>query len=274
MKDASSLHSAGPRVPARHHGFLLSMGGLTVLAWLALWLWAASPYGRYLDHGDWTQIGVAGAICLAFPAGDVVVPAVLYVGGWVLMLVAMMLPTTLPLLEVFRRLTRHRADRHLLLALVVGGYLLAWTGYGVLAHLADLLLFQVVKASPWLAIHGWAIGAAVIAAAGVFQFTGLKHHCLDKCRTPLDLALAHRHGGARSRALGLGWHHGTHCVGCCWALMLLMFVVGTGSVGWMLVLALVMAAEKNLPWGRYLSAPLGAGLLSGAAAIVALHAIP
>jgi predicted metal-binding membrane protein len=89
-------------------------------------LWAQSPYGRYLDHGDWTKIGIAGALCSALPAGEALAPAVLYVGGWVLMLTAMMLPTTLPLLETHRRLTQRRADRWLLLGLVVAGYL--WPG--------------------------------------------------------------------------------------------------------------------------------------------------
>ena len=77
-----------------------------------------------------------------------------------------------------------------------------------------------------------------------------------------------RGGSESAQSLRLGIDHGIFCVGCCWSLMLLMFVVGTGSLGWMLLLGLVMAAEKNLPWGRRLSAPLGASLLTVAAVIV------
>ncbi len=263
------------RAAMHRQWFLAAMTGLAALAWLSLWLWAQSPYGRYLDHGDWTQIGIAGAICAALPGGEVLLPAFLYVGGWLLMLTAMMLPTTLPLLEVYRRVTARRADRHRLLALVIAGYLAAWIGFGVLAHLADLFLREAVTASAWLTFNGWAIGAAVLAGAGAFQFSAVKYRCLDKCRMPLAFVMEHwrgRNDGAQ--ALRLGWRHGLFCVGCCWALMLLMFVVGTGNVGWMLLLGAAMAVEKNLPWGRKLSTPLGAGLLLCATGIVVWNLAP
>jgi predicted metal-binding membrane protein len=105
-------------------------------------------------------------------------------------------------------------------------------------------------------------GALALIAAGVYQFTPLKYYCLDKCRSPLNFIMGHWNGrDAARQALALGVHHGLFCVGCCWSLMLLMFAVGAGSLGWMLVLGVVMAAEKNLPWGRRLSAPLGVTLL-------------
>jgi len=256
------------RSAAHRSWFLPVMAGLVVFAWATLWLWAASPYGRYLDHGDWTQVGFAASICAALPAGDAVLPMTLYVGGWVLMLAAMMLPTTLPLLEIYRRLSRRRADRGLLLALVVGGYLLAWAGFGVAAHGLDWALHEAAAGSVWLAFNGWSLGVAVLALAGAFQFSRLKYRCLDKCRMPLGFVMEHWRGRhERRQALWLGLRHGLFCVGCCWALMLLMFVVGAGSVGWMLLLGAVMAAEKNLPWGRRLSAPLGLVLLAGAGAI-------
>jgi len=180
----------------------------------------------------------------------------------------MMLPTTLPLLEIYRRLSRRRADRGLLLALVVGGYLLAWAGFGVAAHGLDWALHEAAAGSVWLAFNGWSLGVAVLALAGAFQFSRLKYRCLDKCRMPLGFVMEHWRGRhERRQALWLGLRHGLFCVGCCWALMLLMFVVGAGSVGWMLLLGAVMAAEKNLPWGRRLSAPLGLVLLAGAGAI-------
>jgi predicted metal-binding membrane protein len=259
---------------AAHHRrwFIASFGGLLVVAWAALWLWAGSPYGRYLDHGDWTQIGIAGALCSALPAGETLVLATLYIGGWLLMVTAMMLPTTLPLLEVYHRITRQRADRWLLLGLVVAGYLAAWIGFGVAAHAADLALHRVVAASAWLTFNGWAIGAAVLALAGAFQFSSLKYRCLEKCRTTLSFVIEHWQGRQeRQQAFRLGWRHGVFCVGCCWALMLLMFLVGTGSVGWMLLLGAVMTVEKNLSWGRHLTAPLGVALVLWSFAIVVWH---
>jgi predicted metal-binding membrane protein len=252
--------------------FLWSMGGLTALAWLALALWARSPYGRFLDHGGWTEAAFAARICEAIPAGGVVLPALVHVSGWALMLSAMMLPTTFPLLEIFRRVTAGRADQHLLLALLIVGYLAAWGLFGLASHLLDSGLHALARQSAWLAVNAWVLGIAVLAIAGLFQFSALKYRCLEQCRTPLSFVIAHWRGKAEARqALLLGLRHGMFCVGCCWALMLVMFVVGAGSVGWMLALGAVMAVEKNMPWGRKLSAPLGVALLATAATLLALH---
>ena len=117
--------------------FLPLMAALTAAAWLALWLWGQSPYSRYLHYGSWAEIGVAGSLCGALPGGRGALTGLLVVGGWMLMLSAMMLPTTLPLLDIFRRLTARRADQRWLTALVVIGYLLVWAVFGLAAHLAD-----------------------------------------------------------------------------------------------------------------------------------------
>lgn len=246
--------------------------GLIGLAWVALLLWEASPYGRYLDHGDWTEAGFAATICTVLPKGEILLPLTLYAGGWVLMSAAMMLPTALPLLAIFRRMVEGRPDGAALVALVIGGYLLAWAAFGVVAHLLDLGVNLVVRRSNWLTFNGWAVGAAVLALAGAFQFSGLKHHCLTRCRTPFSFVVSRWHGlSPRREALRLGIAHGVFCVGCCWALMFLMFAVGLGSVGWMLALACVMAIEKNMPWGRRLAAPVGVVLLAWGALIVVNH---
>ena len=250
--------------------FLPLMAALSAAAWLVLWLWGQSPYARYLDHGTWAEIGVAGSLCRALPGGRAALTGLLVVGGWVLMLSAMMMPTTLPLLDIFRRLTVRRADRRLLTALVVIGYLAVWGMFGLAAHLADWGVVVALRRSDWLVANVWAIGAAILAIAGGYQFTELKYRCLDKCRAPLGFVIEHW-GGARQKrqAILLGVRHGAFCVGCCWCLMLLMFVIGSANIGWMLGLGAVMAAEKNLPAGRRLAAPIGAALLL-AAVLVAL----
>jgi predicted metal-binding membrane protein len=250
------------------------MGSLIGTAWIALVLWEQSPYGRYLDHGRWTDRGFAAAMCRVLPGGEVLLPGLLYVGGWLLMLAAMMLPTTLPLLQRFDRLAATRGDRVELIALLLVGYLLVWLGFGVAAHLLDAVLHAIVQQSIWLTLNAWVLGAGLLAIAGLFQFSRLKYHCLDKCRTPLSFIMQHWHGiTPRRDALLLGAHHGVFCVGCCWAIMLLMFVVGTGNVGWMLVLGAVMAIEKNAAWGRKLSQPLGLALIAGAALMVGGHLV-
>jgi len=114
------------------------MASLVGLAWCALWIWDRSPYGRYLGHG---QIGEIGA-------GSLLLPIALYLIGWTLMTVAMMLPTTLPLLEIFRRLTAQRRDQYQLLALVIAGYLGIWLGFGIFAHGADWCCTKSSSALP------------------------------------------------------------------------------------------------------------------------------
>ena len=247
--------------------FLPVMGLLVALAWLTLWAWEASPYGRYLNHGELADIDLEGV-------GGVLTTAVLYVAGWTLMTVAMMLPTTLPLLEIFRRLTSRRADHGLLMALLITGYLGVWLAFGVAAHLADWLLHEAYEHVAWLRANAWLFGAGPLILAGVFQFTPLKNRCLEKCRTPLSFVMERWRGSReRTHAFLLGVGHGAFCVGCCWALMFLMFAVGTGNVGWMLALGAVMAIEKNLPWGRRLSTPLGIGLLLWGGLIVFDHTL-
>jgi len=246
--------------------FFWTIGSLIAFAWLALWIWDRSPYGRYLKHEQLGEFGLDGTL------GSVVLVATLYLIGWTLMTVAMMLPTVFPLLEIFRRLTLHRADRVGLLAAVIGGYLGIWLAFGAAAHIADWLLHQLVEHIAWLDARPWVIGAATLFAAGAFQFSALKYRCLDKCRAPLSFVTERWRGRDEFwNAFRLGIDHGKFCVGCCWALMLLMFGVGIGNVGWMLALAALMAIEKNLHWGRKISAPLGVVLIGWAAFIVTNH---
>src|SRR3954465_11239245 len=99
--------------------FVPIAGLLTAAAWLALFLWRQGPYGRYLDHGNWTEIGLGAGLCAALPAAGGALPVIFYIGGGVLMIAAMMLPTVVPLLERFDRLVAERRDRGRLLALVI-----------------------------------------------------------------------------------------------------------------------------------------------------------
>jgi predicted metal-binding membrane protein len=262
---------AAPANEVRHRRVFVSVfAALVGLAWLSLWAWVRSPYGRYLDHGDWTASGPAAFLCRVVPAGEVIVPTALVGVAWILMTAAMMLPTTLPLFNAFDRLTAERSDHRRLLGLLALGYVMVWGAFGVLAHAVYALLTALVAWLPTLAWNAWVIGAATIALAGAFQFSKLKHRCLEKCRTPLSFVIEHWRGRSQaSQAFVLGAHHGLFCVGCCWALMLLMFVVGAGNIGWMLLLAAAMAVEKNFRWGQRLSAPLGFALLAWALVLTA-----
>ncbi len=240
--------------------FLPILGALVVLSWAMLWLWERSPYAVFLDHS------MMRGLCLSGSPFSVIN---LYVLGWVLMLAAMMLPTTFPLIEMFRRLTQRSKDQTLLMVLLVGGYLSVWLGFGAVAHAADWVVLEAVDRLDPGQRGSWMIGAGVVLLAGIFQFTRLKYRCLDKCRTPLSFVTQYwRRQSGRLGAFMLGIRHGAYCVGCCWALMLLMFAVGAGNVGWMLALGAVMAIEKNLPWGRRLSPVLGVLLLGWGSLII------
>jgi predicted metal-binding membrane protein len=241
--------------------FMSLIGGLIALAWLTLWLWSESPYGRFLGHEEGGEVGL----------GEDYLPLLLvFVAGWTVMTVAMMLPTSLPLVAIFRSLVRRRPNAGSLVALVVAGYISVWTLFAFAAHLGDQGIHAAVARSGWLEEHAWVIGAVTVLFAGAYQFMPLKYHCIDKCRSPLSFVMSNWHGGRGGlEALRLGMHHGVFCLGCCWSLMLVMFAVGVGNIAWMLALGAVMAVEKNMPWGRRLSAPLGLVLLLSGLGLVA-----
>jgi predicted metal-binding membrane protein len=245
------------RAPRRDRAILAgSLGALAAAAWLALWAVEGSPAARYLHH--------AGG------GGPAPLEAVLFTGGWILMIVAMMLPSSVPLVVTFRALVGRRRRPGLLVALLLAGYLLVWGAFGLGAWLADRGVHAAVDALPWLAAHPQAILAGTLLAAGLWQFSPLRDRCLDACRSPLGFVMNRWRGTSERReALAMGIAHGTFCVGCCWSLMLVMFGVGLGSLSAMLVLGGLTAVEKNLPWGRRLTRPLGVALVLAAVYAIA-----
>ena len=264
--------TARPREARRDVALSALLGALSVGAWAALWAWSASPYARYAAHGGWLDSAAFAALCRALPAGPLVVPAALHALAWVLMIAAMMLPTTYPVLGIFRVMTRGRADAPRMLTLVLAGFFCAWFGFGLIAHGLDRAIAWLGSRNLWLADHGWLAGVAVLGSAGLFQFSALKYRCLEQCRTPFVFVASRWRGRAPAReAFRIGIDHGIFCVGCCWALMLCMFVVGTGSLGWMLALAALMAVEKNVPGGAKLRLPIGVGLIGAAVGVLIAH---
>lgn len=239
-------------------GLLLT---LSASAWLVMWQFGDSPW----SHGLHGHRPIGGGLSTA----TFVMTGAIFVSGWIVMTLAMMLPTTTPLVRLFQRLTAARADRTQLAAALVTGHVLAWTACGVLVFVA---IATLRAGFDWAAFHPdeRATKAGLLAVAGAFQFSTLKYRCLDQCRSPLGFLASRWQGGHSAwRSLGLGVEHGIFCVGCCWALMLLMFAVSTVDLAWMLALAAAMAIEKTVPWGRRLSPLLGAALLV-AAAVIAL----
>jgi predicted metal-binding membrane protein len=245
------------RTPADGRWYRAAVGALVLLAWAVLAAWGASPLAPLLSHR-----ALAGG-------GPTVLRLAAFGLGWLVMTVAMMLPGSLPLINLFRALTCGRADRARLTAYLLAGYLGVWSAFGVAAFLADAALHRAVAGSSALAGAAEWLGVVVLLAAGVYQMTPLKDLCLEKCRSPYSFVTEHWHGRQPGGdAVRLGVHHGLFCLGCCWALMLVMFAIGGVNLGWMLVLGAVMLIERTSRWGRRLTAPVGAALILCAAAIV------
>jgi predicted metal-binding membrane protein len=189
--------------------------------------------------------------------------------AWQVMIAAMMLPSSLPLVRLYSRATQQAPRRGQSMAMFIGGYALVWSGFGLAAFGFDATLHAAVNASPWLKRHDWWIGGTVLALAGAFQFTPLKDACLDKCRHPGQFLMRYYERGPAG-GFKLGARHGAFCVGCCWALMLVMFAAGVASLIWMALLTGVMIHEKTRPMGATAVPVTGVALL-GAASIVLLY---
>lgn len=230
-----------------------------------IWLWAAVVFcwlallfgGR---HQHLLSVGGAQS-----SAGSAALALLLVMGAWLEMVVAMMLPTTAPMLRLFRS-TSARAPRPVAaMAAFIGGYLTVWMVFAVLATAAATALQAAAVRGQWQWVYArpYLLLAAVLTLAGAFQLSPLKDRCLSACRSPMLFLFAH-YGRGRRAGWALGWRHGLSCLGCCWALMLIMFGTGMGNVVVMLGLTVIMLLEKVTPWGRRSAVPLGLALLAAA----------
>ena len=185
----------------------------------------------------------------------------LFLLAWQAMVAAMMLPSSLPLIRLFDATSRSQERVRRVRAAFLGGYAAVWTGFGALAFLGDDVVHHTVDATPWLADRSWLIGGSVLLGAGLFQFTDLKDKCLSKCRHPAPYLLSHYRRGSTA-AFRLGGGHGLFCLGCCWAMMLVMFAAGVAVLWWMAALTAVMVYEKTGRYGRALTPVVGVALLA------------
>jgi predicted metal-binding membrane protein len=192
----------------------------------------------------------------------------IFVLAWQVMLAAMMLPSSLPLINLFIAASRTQPRPTVVRALFLGGYAVVWTIFGVLAFVADAGVHLAVDSIPWLDARPWLVAGLVLAAAGLFQYSSLKERCLEECRHPAAYLLRfYRRGSGAAFRLGAG--HGLFCLGCCWALMLVMFAVGVAHLLVMAVLTALMVYEKTGRHGRGLARIAGAVLVVWAAAVLA-----
>ena len=199
--------------------------------------------------------------------------ALLFVMWWVMM-IAMMAPSAAPTVLLYATV-RHKhetAPRAAIDAwILLAGYLVTWAGFSLAAVLAQWVLERLGLLSMAMASTSAVLGGVILLAAGLYQFTPLKHACLRYCESPLLFLSRHWRPGTRG-AFRMGLRHGSYCVGCCWFLMVVLFVGGVMNLVWIVGLMLYVAAEKLLPFGRRLSYAAG-GILILSGAIVLARAV-
>jgi predicted metal-binding membrane protein len=190
---------------------------------------------------------------------------------WAVMMVAMMTPSAAPMILMFATIHRRRlaAGRPAVpTAIFVLGYLVVWTIYSVAAAVAQTALHATALLSPAMAATSPLLAGGLLIAAGVFQWTPLKAACLATCRSPLSfLMTGWREGRGGAFVMGLG--HGLYCLGCCWALMALLFVAGVMNVLWVAAIAVVVLVEKVVPRGDLVGRIAGLGLVAAGVLLVA-----
>jgi predicted metal-binding membrane protein len=186
---------------------------------------------------------------------------------WVVMMIGMMMPSATPMILIYARVGRQAAAQGKPFASsgwFAGGYLLAWTAFALFATSAQWALERTALLTPMMASASNKLGAAVLILAGVYQWMPLKEACLSHCRSPL--LFIQQHGGFRREphgALALGFRHGLYCIGCCWALMALLFVGGVMNLFWIAALAILVLIEKVAPFGRVIARVAGLAFVAG-----------
>lgn len=232
-----------------------ALGVITALAW-AYVLWLAAD----MDMDGMNMSGfrmVPAGMGLMAPAAapwSVVEFAFVFV-MWAVMMVGMMAPSVAPMILMYARVVRQgkvAGNPFATTGWFAAGYFLAWAGFCLAATLMQWVLERMAVLDARMASANITLGAVILISTGIYQWTPLKDVCLAQCQTPFRFLISH--GGFRSNVSGclrLGLLHGIYCVGCCWVLMALLFVVGVMNVLWIAALALLVLVEKVTPWGRW-----------------------
>lgn len=226
-----------------------------VIAWATMFLAAATGADHTVGHDAVVADGQLP------PPGELL----RFLGAWQVMTAAMMLPSSRPMMGLFHQVSRSPGA----VAAFLAAYFAVWTGFALVALAGDAVLHDVVERSRWLHDHPSVITGGVLVLAGAFQFSPLKDRCLQACRNPYSFLMRHYDRGIWP-AWALGVRHGLFCLGCCWALMLVMFGVGVTNVVWMIGLTGVMVIEKTAAWGRRLIPVTGTVLIAWGLTLIVL----
>ncbi|WP_150291516.1 DUF2182 domain-containing protein [Sphingobium estronivorans] len=268
-------------VLARHR--ILSLAALATLILLA-WGWLL--LGAGMDMAPMASLAPAGlqppdampdpmpdsTMAMPMPAASPWTAAqfALTLAMWWVMMVAMMLPSAAPTILLYARAVSHREiETRPATESFLAGYLLVWGLFSLLATIAQGWLSAAAMLAPMaMASSSRWLSAGLLAAAGLYQLSPWKDACLRQCRNPA-VFLSRYYRPGRTGALRMGMVHGAWCVGCCWMLMVLLFVGGIMNIAWIALLTLLVALEKLLPWGRFVSLATGLACIGLAVMLVA-----
>ena len=252
------MTEAAARPAIRGRALSPTIVGAIALAWAAAVVAQATGNAELLHHDTLAEGDLSVGVALG-----------VFLLAWQLMIVAMMLPSSLPLMRAFR-LVAGKGPRPGRASLALyGGYAAVWSLFGAVAFLADIWIHRLVERWAWLEANPHLIAGSVLVLAGAFQFSELKERCLRQCRNPQAFLIQH-YGRGVVTAFRLGRAHGLHCLGCCWALMLVAFAVGVANLWWMAALTAVMVFEKTSRAGQRGVAPIGITLIVVGAMAIAL----
>lgn len=224
---------------------LAALAVVTLLAWAYL-----------VDMAAGMDAGRAGMALAPWTPGH----AAMILLMWVVMMVGMMVPSAAPVILLHARVCRRRAGRVAPTGAFLLGYVVAWALFSVGATAWQWALAALALFSPAMAASSPVFGAAVLTAAGVYQLTPWKNACLTHCRSPMDY-LARRWRNGAGGALRMGIEHGAYCVGCCWILMAILFVVGVMDLFWVAAITGFVLAEKVAPAGWLVARVAALGLI-------------
>jgi predicted metal-binding membrane protein len=241
---------------------MAGLGGITVAAWVYVVVAARRMASGSADMRGHSMAPMMDAMTGVQPWTTT--EFVLRLVMWTVMMVAMMAPTAAPMTLLYAAVARKAASRHNPLAstfVFVAGYIAMWMVFSLVATVAQHALDQAALLSPMMSSRSAVFGAAVLIAAGAYQFTPLKDACLRKCRAPAHFLSRYWRTGNLG-AFGMGLRLGTFCVGCCWILMGLLFVGGVMNLLWIAAIAIFVLLEKTIPFGDV------SGRFAGAAMIV------
>lgn len=231
----------------------IGLGGVVILCWWYLLMASIDMYGSMDGLSEWMMSASWDAryFLLIFLM-------------WTVMMIGMMLPSAAPTILLYGMVARKGASASSAVSRIyvfAGGYLLAWIVFSLLATITQAALSDALLLTPMMESPSTSFGAMVLIVAGVYQWTPLKQSCLTLCRSPAEFISRHWEKG-RTGALRMGFHHGLICIGCCWALMLLLFFGGVMNMLWIAAITLFVLLEKITPLGA------GGGKLSGVLMIV------